>query len=78
MCMCAVHTSVPLTSTSVTTLRPIQIRLSAAHLRLLKRLSAKTGLDRTNVIRLAITRLAESEGLFTLPDVRGGDKDRDA
>jgi len=44
--------------------RTIQIRMSSAHLRLLKQLSIKTGLDRTNVIRLALARLAESEGLL--------------
>jgi hypothetical protein len=61
----------------VTTLRPIQIRLSAAYLRLLKRLSAKTGLDRTSVIWLAITRLAESEGITHYGDGREHDKDHD-
>jgi hypothetical protein len=45
----------------------IHIRLSQAHYRLLKALSEKTGLDRTNVIRLAVSRLAESEGILPPP-----------
>ena len=46
--------------------RTIHIRLSTAHLRLLDKLSIKTGLDRTNVIRLAVARLAESEGVLQI------------
>ena len=45
-------------------LRPIQIRLSIAHLRILDRLGNKLCLDRTNTIRLAVARLAESEGML--------------
>jgi len=41
----------------------ITLRLSAAQLRSLKLLEKKLGLDRTNVIRLAITRLAEAENV---------------
>ena len=44
-------------------MKPIQIRLSPRMIQLLAKLSAKTGLDRTNVIRLALTKLAESEGI---------------
>lgn len=51
-------------------LRPVPIRLSEAHLRILRELSHKTGLDRTNVIRLAITQLAEREGIILPPDKR--------
>lgn len=39
--------------------KPIQVRLSAAHLRILHKLSLKTGLDRSNVIRLAINRMSD-------------------
>lgn len=44
-------------------MKPIQIRLSPTMIRTIAKLSAKTGLNRTNVMRLAITRLAESEGI---------------
>lgn len=43
---------------------PTTVRLSPAQRRTLERLSHKLGLDQTNVIRLAITRLAESEGML--------------
>jgi hypothetical protein len=39
-------------------------------LRVLEKLSAKTGLNRTNVIRLAIAKLAESEGIKPPPAQR--------
>jgi hypothetical protein len=39
-------------------------------LRLLDKLGAKTGLNRTNVIRLAIAKLAESEGIMPPPAQR--------
>jgi len=42
----------------------ITLRLSPVQLRQVNRLSAKLQLDTQNVIRLAITRLAESEGIF--------------
>jgi antitoxin component of RelBE/YafQ-DinJ toxin-antitoxin module len=42
-------------------LASINVRLSTEHLRMLKRISEKTGLNRTNAIRLAITRLADEE-----------------
>ena len=41
----------------------INLRLSAAHIRMLARISEKTGLNRTNAIRLAITRLADEENV---------------
>jgi len=44
-------------------MKTVQIRLSPKMINLLAKLSAKTGLDRTNVIRLALTKLAESEGI---------------
>jgi hypothetical protein len=44
-------------------LKPVQIRLSSTQIRLLEKLSQKIGLDRTNIIRLAITKLAEAEGV---------------
>jgi len=55
---------------NVSKLQPISIRLSPATLRMLDKISAKTGIDRTNVIRLAITRLAENEGLLPPPSQR--------
>jgi predicted DNA-binding protein len=48
----------------VSPLKQTAIRLSPANLKMLDKLSAKLGLDRTNVIRLAIARLAESEGVM--------------
>lgn len=48
-------------------MKPIQIRLSPTMIRTMAKLSAKTGLNRTNVIRLAITKLAESEGIQQPP-----------
>lgn len=55
---------------SVTPLKQTAIRFSPEMLRLLKKLSAKTGLNRTNVIRLAIAKLAESEGVLPPPTQR--------
>lgn len=40
------------------------VRLSSIQLGQLARLAAKLQIDQANVIRLAITRLAESEGLL--------------
>lgn len=51
----------------MTTLKRIQIRLTQKQVSTLTKLSTKTGLDRTNVIRLAIARLAESEGISNPP-----------
>jgi len=50
------------------TLAQMTLRLSAAQRKVLQRLSRKLQIDQTNVIRLAITRLAEAEGV--LPDER--------
>jgi predicted DNA-binding protein len=47
----------------VSPLKQTAIRLSPGTLKILAKLSAKLGIDRTNVIRLAIARLAESEGV---------------
>lgn len=54
----------------VSNLQRVQIRLSPATLRLIAKLGAKTGLDRTNVIRLAVAKLAENEGLLPPPAQR--------
>lgn len=40
----------------------IHIRLPAAHIRLLDQLTAKMGLDRTSVLKLALYRLGLEEG----------------
>jgi hypothetical protein len=44
----------------------LTIRLSAAQYRTLQQLEKKLSIDKTNLIRLALTRFAEAEGLFTL------------
>lgn len=46
----------------------MSLRLSPAQRKILQRLSRKLQIDQTNVIRLAISRLAEAEGL--LPEDR--------
>lgn len=43
--------------------KTVQISFRPTTLRLLAKLSAKTGLRRNNVIRYAIARLAEREGI---------------
>lgn len=43
------------------------IRLSSVQRPQLTRLAAKLGVNRTNVIRLAIARMAEQEGLTASP-----------
>jgi len=43
------------------------IRLSSVQRAQLTRLAAKLGINRTNVIRLAIARMAEQEGLTASP-----------
>jgi antitoxin component of RelBE/YafQ-DinJ toxin-antitoxin module len=48
-------------------MQPIQIRLSPKMMRTIQKLSAKLGLDRTNVIRLALAQLAEREGISDSP-----------
>jgi predicted DNA binding CopG/RHH family protein len=45
----------------------VNLRLSEAHIELLKRISAKTGLNRTNAIRMAIARLADEEDVRNKP-----------
>lgn len=42
----------------------LTVRLSAPQYRILEKLEQKLSIDKTNLIRLAITRLAESEGFF--------------
>jgi antitoxin component of RelBE/YafQ-DinJ toxin-antitoxin module len=45
------------------TMKSTNLRLSAVQRTHLKKLAAKLGIDQANVIRLAITRLAEQEGI---------------
>ncbi|MBS1803495.1 MAG: hypothetical protein JST28_09010 [Acidobacteria bacterium] len=54
----------------MSSLRSVTIRLSPSTLKLVEKIGTKTGLDRTNVIRLAIARLAENEGLLPPPAQR--------
>ena len=49
--------------TLMTTLTPMTIRLSATQRTQLAKLATKLQIDTSNVIRLAIARLAESEGI---------------
>lgn len=49
--------------TLMTTLTPMTIRLSATQRMQLTKLARKLQIDPSNVIRLAIARLAESEGI---------------
>lgn len=42
----------------------VGVRLSPTHRRLLQRLCVKLGLDQANVLRLALSRLAEAEGVL--------------
>jgi len=42
----------------------VTLRLSALQRRMLQRLARKLQIDQSNVIRLAISRLAEAEGLL--------------
>lgn len=44
------------------------LRFTPAQNRTLQQLSAKLGIDKTNIIRLAVARLAESEGIFNKPE----------
>jgi hypothetical protein len=46
------------------TMPQMTVRLSAAQRKQLRQLSKKLSIDQTNVIRLAITRLAEAEGVL--------------
>jgi hypothetical protein len=46
----------------------LTLRLSPAQAGTLEQLSHKLGIDKTNIIRLAIARLAESEGIFPKPN----------
>jgi hypothetical protein len=49
-------------------LKKLTLRLSSAQYRALERLERKLNIDKTNVIRLALTRLAEAENI--LPPMR--------
>ena len=44
----------------------LTVRLSPAQYRALERLAKKLNIDKTNVIRLALTRMAESENVLRL------------
>jgi len=44
-------------------MKQINIRLSVSQLRALEQLARKLQIDRSNVIRVAIAKLAESEGI---------------
>jgi predicted transcriptional regulator len=46
------------------TTHTLTVRLSPAQYRSLVKLAAKLNLDKTNVIRLALTRLSEAENLL--------------
>ena len=48
----------------MSTMRQMSLRLSAIQRLQLQRLSQKLQIDKANVIRLAITRLAEQEGII--------------
>lgn len=43
----------------------VQVRFNPSLLRVLRKLSEKTGLDHSNVIRMAVMKLAETEGIKT-------------
>ena len=45
-------------------LKRLQLGLSTAQVRLLEKLSAKLGLDKTNTLRYCLNRVAELEGLL--------------
>lgn len=51
------------------------LRLSAIHLAQLAQLAAKLQIDQANVVRLAITRLAEEEGVGQPKKVRRSQPD---
>jgi hypothetical protein len=43
----------------------LTVRLTPAQYQVLEKLELKLNLDKTNVIRFALTRLAEGEGILT-------------
>ncbi len=51
----------------MTPLHVLTVRLSAAQYRTLGLLEHKLNIDKTNVIRLALTRLAEAENVLAKP-----------
>lgn len=59
-----------LTIVSTMAKHTLTIRLSAAQYRTLEHLEKKLSIDKTNVIRLALTRLAEAEGFISIPGGR--------
>jgi hypothetical protein len=56
-----------LTIVSTMAKHTLTIRLSAAQYRTLEHLEKKLSIDKTNVIRLALTRIAEAEGFLSIP-----------
>ena len=52
-------------------MRKVHVGLSAAHTRLLDRLAAKLGLDKSSTIRYCISRIAEQENLIARPGGTG-------
>jgi hypothetical protein len=53
----------------------LTVRLSAAQYRILEKLERKLNIDKTNVIRLAITRMAESENFLQFSNEANKDKE---
>jgi predicted DNA-binding protein len=51
-------------------MKQTSLRLSSVHKTQLAKLSQKLQIDQANVIRLAITRLAEAEGILQQPGKR--------
>ena len=47
----------------MTKMKATTLRLSAVQRQMLEKLAAKLQIDQANVVRLAITRLAEEEGI---------------
>jgi antitoxin component of RelBE/YafQ-DinJ toxin-antitoxin module len=45
-------------------LKKFHVGLSAAQMKMLEKLAAKLGLDKTSAVRYCITRIAEQEGLM--------------
>ena len=47
-------------------MKQIAVRFSVSQLRTMEQLAKKLQIDRANVIRLAVAKLAESEGIGTI------------
>jgi hypothetical protein len=46
-------------------LKKFHVGLSAAQMKVLEKLAAKLGLDKTSTVRYCIARIAEQEGILT-------------